>query len=81
VSGRAKLVLLLVIIAAILYVLISPLPELAATSSLKFPVLPFLLIILLTGVLVAPERKIFWMRITSVSERDILWSRSPVLLC
>ncbi len=40
VSGRLKLALLAVVIAAILYVLISPLPELAATSTLNFPVLP-----------------------------------------
>jgi hypothetical protein len=69
------------IIVAILYVLISPLPELAATSTLRFPVLPLLLIVLLTGALVAPERRVFWLRITPVSERDILWSKNPVLLC
>jgi len=81
VSGRTKLILLCAIIAAILYVLISPLPELAATSTLKFPVLPLLLIIPLTGALVAPERRVFWSRITQVSERDILWSKNLVLLC
>ena len=47
VSYRAKLVLLGVVLAAIMYVLISPLPELAATSSLKLVVLPLLLIMLI----------------------------------
>jgi hypothetical protein len=50
VSSRAKLILLGLLIAAILYVLISPLPELAATSSLNVHLfsLVILIIILIT---------------------------------
>ena len=46
VCSRAKLILLCVVIAAILYVLISPLPELAATT-LKLPIFSLILVVVL----------------------------------
>lgn len=45
VSSRAKAVVLLFVVSAILYVLISPLPEMAATRSAPFSVLVFLLVV------------------------------------
>jgi hypothetical protein len=81
VGGRTKIILLGAVIAAILYVLISPLPELAATSTLKFPLLPLVLIVLLLGAQLPSSGFVRWARITAVSERDILWSRNRILLC
>jgi len=81
VSDRAKLILLLVVIGAILYVLISPLPELAATSTLKFPVVLVILIVFLLSASICSCAPVSQLGITTVSERDILWSRNPVFLC
>jgi hypothetical protein len=79
VSGRVKWILLLVVLGAILYVLISPLPELAATSTLNFPVLPVIIVVLLQQVLsalLAPG-----LPITDGSPDKDLPSRNCVLLC
>ena len=47
VCSQAKLILLGVVIAAILYVLISPLPELAAVSTLNLPDFALVLLLML----------------------------------
>ncbi len=79
VSRRLKFILLMVVVAAMLYVLISPLPELAATSTLNFPVLPLAIILLVQNLAVcvrgsAPQG-------TDVSLDDDLPSRNCALLC
>lgn len=80
VSGRLKFLLLMVVVAAILYVLISPLPELAATSTLNFPVLP-LIIILIVPNLVDLTRTASPVQITDVLLDEDLPSRNCALLC
>ena len=80
VSGRLKFLLLMVVVAAILYVLISPLPELAATSTLNFPVLP-LIIILMVPNLVDLARTAPPVHITDVWRDKDLASRNCALLC
>jgi hypothetical protein len=79
VSRRLKFLLLIVVVAAILYVLISPLPELAATSTLNFPVLPLVIVLLVPSLAVcvrssAPQA-------TDVLLDDDLPSRNCALLC
>lgn len=79
VNRRLKFLLLMVVVAAILYVLISPLPELAATSTLNFPVLPLLIVFLVQNLVIcvrasAPQS-------TDVSLDDDLPSRNCALLC
>jgi len=81
VSRLTKLILLWVVIGAILYVLISPLPELAATSTLKLPVLSVIFIVLLLSASLSNCCLVSQLGIAWVSERDILWSRNPVFLC
>ena len=80
VSRRAKLVLLCVVIAAILYVLISPLPELAATTALKFPAPAFtLFVILLLGSLIhtlllaGPSHENFFCSLGILLARNCVW--------
>ena len=80
VSGRLKFLLLMVVVAAILYVLISPLPELAATSTLNFPVLP-LIVILIVPNLVDLARTPPPGQITDVWVDEDLPSRNCALLC
>lgn len=80
VSGRLKFLLLMVVVAAILYVLISPLPELAATSTLNFPVLP-LIIILIVPNLVDLARTPQPVQIVDVWLNEDLPSRNCALLC
>ena len=53
VNGRLKFLLLMVVVAAILYVLISPLPELAATNILNFPVLPLIIVLLVQNLVIS----------------------------
>ena len=79
-SGHLKFLLLLVVVAAILYVLISPLPELAATSTLNFPVFPLVIVVLLLQDLV---RSLFrsGAPTADISLDDDLPSRNCVLLC
>jgi hypothetical protein len=81
VSRRAKLMLLGVVLAAILYVLISPLPELAATSTLKFPVFPLILIVF---ILLSPTNSFGLTGLfgdASRPECNILLARTCVRLC
>ena len=78
-GGNAKFVILLAAVAAILYVLISPLPELAATNTLNFPVVPLMMVLLLQSLhdlLLA-----FVKRNTSTLLDGYLRSRNCVLLC
>ena len=82
VSYRAKLTLLTVVMAAILYVLISPLPELAATSALHLPV--FALTVLVVLFLACPSeasRFSSYARVVGFVERDTLLARECVRLC
>jgi len=81
VSYRAKLVLLIVVLGAILYVLISPLPELAATSNLKFAVLPLLLIVLILCSFATGSRVLEIWRNLGFTNSQLLLARSCVMLC
>jgi len=47
VSDRAKLILLAIVLAGDFVCVDSPLPELAATSTLKFPAFPLILVFIL----------------------------------
>lgn len=78
-SDRLKFLLLVVVVAAILYVLISPLPELAATSTLNFPVVP-LIIALIVPSLVNMARTPA-VQITHVWLDEDLPSRNCAFLC
>ena len=80
VSGRLKFLLLVVVVAAILYVLISPLPELAATSTLNFPVIPLIIVVLVVPNLVKVTRTSA-VQITDVWLDEDLPSRNCALLC
>ena len=80
--GWAKAILLGVVIVAILYVLISPLPELDATSRLNFPVFPLMLLSILIPGSCLPMAGLAWCGWgTSLSERDILQAKTCVMLC
>jgi hypothetical protein len=79
VSGRLKFLLLIVVVAAILYVLISPLPELAATSTLNFPVLPLIIVFLVHNLVVSMRTSA--VRIMDVPLDQDLPSRNCALLC
>ena len=81
VSYRVRLAVLSVVIAAILYVLISPLPELAATSALDLPVFALILLVLfLTEP--SPVSRLAWgMGAVTFLERDTLLARECVRLC
>jgi hypothetical protein len=82
VRSWTKAILLGVVIAAILYVLISPLPELDATSRLNFPLFPLMLLsILMPGFCLPIPELAWWGRIASLSERDILQAKTCVMLC
>jgi len=81
VSYRAKLVLLIVVLGAILYVLISPLRELAATSNLKFAVLPLLFIVLILSSHAAGVQLLRIWRNLGFTNSQILLARSCVMLC
>ena len=81
VSCRAKLILLGVVLVAILYVLISPLPELAATSNLKFAVLPLLLIVLILSAGAYGSRPLrIWGNVGCTNSQTLM-ARSCVMLC
>ena len=81
-SYRTKLTVLAVVIAAILYVRVSPLPELAAHSSLKSPVMAFMtLVILFFDSLLEFPRSIWRTPAMIVGERDTLLARQCVRLC
>jgi hypothetical protein len=78
VSGRLKFLLLLVVVAAILFVLISPLPEPAATSTLNFPVLPLIIVLIVPNLIdVARTPAVH----TDVWLDEDLPSRNCALLC
>jgi hypothetical protein len=79
VSGRLKLALLIVVIAAILYVLVSPLPELAATSTLNFPVAPLIIVLLVPNLLETARTPAVQMADVWLDED--LPSRNCALLC
>ncbi len=79
VNGRLKFLLLMVVVAAILYVLISPLPELAATNILNFPVLPLIIVLLVQNPVISVWASA--VQIMDVSLDDDLPSRNCVLLC
>lgn len=79
VNGRLKFLLLMVVVAAILYVLISPLPELAATNILNFPVLPLIIVLLVQNLVISVWASA--VQIMDVSLDDDLASRNCVLLC
>lgn len=79
VNGRLKFLLLMVVVAAILYVLISPLPELAATNILNFPVLPLIIVLLVQNLVISVWASA--VQIMDVSLDDDLPSRNCVLLC
>ncbi len=79
VNGRLKFLLLMVVVAAILYVLISPLPELAATNILNFPVLPLIIVLLVQNLVITVWASA--VQIMDVSLDDDLPSRNCVLLC
>jgi hypothetical protein len=82
VRGWTKAILLGMVIVAILYVLISPLPELDATSTLNFPILPLMLLSILMPGFCLPTAVLAWCgRVASVSERDILQGKTCVMLC
>ena len=81
VSYRAKLALLSVVIAAILYVLISPLPELAATSASGLPVFTLILLVLLLAVPPSLSRLAGCSRAVTFLERDTLLAQECVRLC
>ena len=81
VSYRVKLTLLSVVIAAILYVLISPLPELAATSALNVPVFVLTLLVFLLVAPSAASRLAWRTRTVTFLERDTLLAQECVRLC
>ena len=79
VSGRLKFLLLVVVVAAILYVLISPLPELAATSTLNFPVVPLIIVLLVQNLVISLQ--VSTVQSTDVSLDEDLPSWNCALLC
>jgi uncharacterized membrane protein len=81
VSYRAKLILLGFVLVAILYVLISPLPELAVTSTLKFPVFPLILIVLVLLAFTGSSRLLGMFGDVGTSDSHVLLARSCVMLC
>jgi len=82
VRGWTKVILLGVVISAILYVLVSPLPELDATSTLNFPVFPLMLLSILIPGFGLPNSLLgWWGRVALLSERDILQGKTCVMLC
>jgi hypothetical protein len=81
VSSRARLTLLLVLIGAIVYVLISPLPELAATSNLKFPVFALAVVIFFLNLPAGEPRSAALFRYILFLDRDNLLVLTCVLLC
>lgn len=81
VSCRAKLLLLGVVLVAILYVLISPLPELAATKLLKFTVFPFILVVVILLSPTDSSRLLGLLGDASTSDCHILVAQSCVMLC
>lgn len=81
-SNRTKLTVLAVVIAAILYVRISPLPELAAHSAIKSPVMIFMtLVILFFGSVLELPRSIWRVPVIVMGERDTLLALTCVRLC
>lgn len=80
-KSRTKLAVLGVVIAAILYVLISPLPELDATHLLNFPVMSLVLLVVLLLMPPEPSRLPWLRRPAYVGEREVLLAETCVLLC
>ena len=81
-SARAKLLILSGVIAAILYVLISPLPELDATHLLSFPPQVLILLVLLLFPLPSDPRLPAWLRRDAfVADGDTLIAQTCVRLC
>lgn len=82
VGSRTKQALLGIVIAAILYVLISPLPELAATNLLHFPAVPLMFLVVLLLMIPDPPALPPWLRrVVFFGERDILLAQTCVRLC
>ena len=79
-SNRAKQAILGGVIAAILYVLISPLPELHATHLLNLPPAALIFVVLLLMSPVPPP--LTWhLRVVFLGERDTLLAQTCVRLC
>ena len=77
-----RAILLGVVIVAIVYVLISPLPELDATSTLTYPVFPLILLsIVMPGFFLHIPASAWCPRFASLSEGDILQAKTCVMLC
>ena len=81
-SSRTKLTVLAVVIAAILYVRISPLPELAVHSAIKSPVIMFMtLVILFFGSVLEVPGSIWRVPPIVSADLDTLLARTCVRLC
>ena len=80
VSSRAKQALLGGVIVAILYVLISPLPELDASHLLHFPAVSLIFVVLLLISPLAPPLPRH-LRFTFPGERDTFLAQTCVRLC
>ena len=81
-SNRTKLTVLAVVIVAILYVRISPLPALAAHSAIKSPVILFMtLVILFFGSVLEFPCSIWRVPTIVFVDRDTLLARTCVRLC
>ena len=81
-SVRAKRAILGGVIAAILYVLISPLPELDATHLLNFPPADLMLLVVFLLSLPASRPLPAWLRREAfVAEGDNLLAQTCVRLC
>jgi hypothetical protein len=82
VSTRAKRAVLGGVIAAILYVLISPLPELDATHLLNFPAPALMLLVVLLLTVPDPPPLPSWLRQAGfVAQGDTLLAQTCVRLC
>ena len=80
--SQAKLILLCVVIAAILYVLISPLPELAATSTLKLPIVGLIfVVVLLIGFRLEIPLSPWYEQVVCCSGHNSLLAFTCVRLC
>lgn len=80
-SHGAKLILLGIVIITILYVLISPLPELAATSSLNLHISTYVFLIILLLARPAGARLDFLRQLPFASEVTDVVDRTCVRLC
>lgn len=81
-SNRTKLTVLAVVIAAILYVRISPLPELAAHGAIKSPIISFMtLVILFFASVLEPPHLVWHAPKVILDNRDTLLALTCVRLC